>query len=309
MPYLESIRVFVRVVELGSITSGGRALRLTPAVASNRIKELERRLGVRLLNRSTRKLATTEAGRIFYEQAKVVVAALDDAEAMVGGFTGRPRGVLAVTAPLGIGRRLIAPLVPDFVEAHPEVEIRLRLSDRRVDIFEDGLDLAFHLGTPPDSMLKLRNIATCSRVLCAAPRYLERHGAPRRPEDLLEGRHNCLMLRYPRSPEYFWTLSTPDGPLKIEVTGRFDADDGDVLTEWALAGRGIANRPRFDVADHLASGALVEILPETPPIPAAFCCLFPHRKLQDPKVRRFLDFVIPRARQWLDAREAGRRAA
>jgi DNA-binding transcriptional LysR family regulator len=188
VPYLESIRVFVRVVELGSITAGGRDLRLTPAVASNRIKELERRLGVRLLNRSTRKLTPTEVGQVFFDHARAVVDSLDGAEAVVAGFAGRPRGAIRVTAPLGIGRRVVAPLVPEFAEAYPEVEIRLRLSDRKVDILQDGLDVAFFVGEPQDSTLKLRKIADFARVLCAAPAYLARYGMPRTPEDLLKQR-------------------------------------------------------------------------------------------------------------------------
>jgi DNA-binding transcriptional LysR family regulator len=300
VPYLDSIRVFVRVVELGSITAGGRDLRLTPAVASNRIKELERRLGVRLFNRSTRKLTPTEIGRVFYEHAKGVVHSLEGAEAAVAGFSGRPRGALRVLAPLGIGRRIVAPLVPEFVERYPEVEVRLRLSDRKVDILEDGLDVAFFLGAPPDSTLKLRKISDCARVLCAAPAYIERHGRPQVPQDLLAG-HNCLLLRYPRSPEYFWMLETPDGPLKLEVTGRYDADDGDVLTVWALDGRGIVNKPRFDVARHLGSGELVEVLPETPPVASSFGCLYPHRRLQDPKLRLFTDFMVGRCRTLVEA--------
>lgn len=297
MPYLESIRVFVRVVELGSITAGGRDLRLTPAVASNRIKELERRLGVRLLNRSTRKLTPTEAGNLFFDHARAVVDTLDGAEAVVAGLSGRPRGAIRVTAPLGIGRRVVAPLVPEFAEAYPEVEIRLRLSDRKVDILQDGLDVAFFVGTPPESNLKLRKIADCARVLCAAPAYLARRGVPGAPQDLVEDGHTCLLLRYPRSPEYFWVLDTPEGPQKLAVAGRFDADDGDVLTGWALAGHGIVNKPRFDVAEHLARGDLVEVLPETPPVAASFGCLYPHRRLQDPKIRLFTDFMVERCRR------------
>ncbi len=297
MPYLESIRVFVRVVELGSITAGGRDLRLTPAVASNRIKELERRLGVRLLNRSTRKLTPTEVGQVFFDHARAVIDSLDGAEAVVAGFAGRPRGAIRVTAPLGIGRRVVAPLVPEFAEAYPEVEIRLRLSDRKVDILQDGLDVAFFVGEPPDSTLKLRKIADCARVLCASPAYLARRGVPQKPQDLIEQGHNCLLLRYPRSPEYFWVLDTPEGPQKLAVSGRFDADDGDVLTAWALDGHGIVNKPRFDVLDHLESGRLVEVLPATPPQPSSFGCLYPHRRLQDPKVRLFTDFMVERCRR------------
>lgn len=300
MPYLESIQVFVRVVELGSITSGGRDLRLTPAVASKRIKELETRLGTRLLNRTTRKLVPTEAGRLFYEHARSVVSALNDAEASLAGFEGRPRGTIRVTAPLGVGRRVIAPLVPRFCDLFPEVDVRLRLSDRRVDLFEDELDLAFVLGTPQSSALTLRKIADCPRILCAAPEYLARQGTPLVPQDLLDQGHNCLLLRYPRSPEYFWVLETPEGPQKLEVSGRYDADEGAVLLNWALDGRGIVMKPLFEVARHLDSGALVPVLEQTPPLPAVFGCLYPHRKLQDPKIQRFIDFMQRHSRAALE---------
>ncbi|MGX9350893.1 LysR family transcriptional regulator [Shimia sp. W99] len=299
MPYLESLKVFVRVVELGSITSGGRDLRLTPAVASNRVKELEARLGVRLFNRTTRNLSPTEVGKVFYDHARKVIDALEEAEAVVAGFSDSPRGTIRVTAPLGIGRRVIAPLIPEFTTLYPMVDVRLRLSDRKVDLFEDGLDVAFVLGELKDSNLKLRKIADCDRILVAAPSYLENKGTPQTPDDLLSG-HNCLLLRFPRSPEYFWTLQTPAGVRKIEAKGRFDADDGDVLTQWALDGAGIANKPRFDVARHIAAGALVEVLPTTPPLPASFGCVYPHRKFQDPKIRLFVDFMTAEARKRMD---------
>ncbi|WP_300442957.1 LysR family transcriptional regulator [uncultured Mameliella sp.] len=303
MSYIESLQVFVRVTELGSITSGGRDLRLTPAVASKRIKELERHLGVRLFNRTTRSITPTEVGRVFYDEARRVLQALETAEARVASFSDSPRGALRVTAPLGVGRRIVAPLVPAFTDAYPETEVRMRLSDRRVDILADGQDVAFFIGAPQDSNMKLRKIADCARVLCASPEYLRAAGTPMQPEDLLNQNHNCLLLRYPRSPEYFWTLNTAGGPLKLEVRGRFDADDGDVLTDWALAGRGIANKPRFDVAHHLASGRLVEILPDTPPLPMIFGCLYPHKKLQDPKVRLFVEHVVTRSKALLAGTE------
>ncbi|MEE2859641.1 MAG: LysR family transcriptional regulator [Paracoccus sp. (in: a-proteobacteria)] len=290
MSYLESLRVFVRVVELGSITAGGRDLRLSPAVASNRIKDLENRFGLRLLNRTTRKLTTTEIGRAFYDHARRVIETLDEAEALVSSFSGKPQGVIRLTAPLGLGRRLIAPLIPPFCEENPGVEIRLRLSDRNVNIVEDAIDLAFFLGQPADSALTWRKIGDCPRVLVASPDYLAAAGTPGTPDDL--ARHNCLLLRYPRSPEYFWTLQTPEGPRKMMVSGRFDTDDGEVLTEWALSGHGIANRPRYEVAEALADGSLVQILPDHPPIEAQFGCLTPHRRLQDPKVRMFAEYAV-----------------
>lgn len=300
MSYIESLRLFIRVVDLGSITSGGRDLRLTPAVASKRIKELEAHLGVRLFNRTTRSLSPTEVGKVFYGEARKVLATLDSAEARVANFSDHPRGVIRVTAPLGAGRRIIAPLVPQFVDTYPETEVRMRLSDRKVDIMADGLDVAFFIGSPGDSTLKLRKIMDCDRVLCAAPSYLAEFGTPKSPEDLMHGKANCLLLRFPRSPEYFWVLQTPDGPRKFEVEGKYDADDGDVLTAWALDGRGIINKPRFDVADHLRDGSLVEVLPDTPPAPSMFGCLYPHKKLLDPKIRAFVDFIVERGAPRLD---------
>lgn len=290
MSYLESLRVFVRVVELGSITSGGRDLRLSPAVASNRIKDLENRFGVRLLNRTTRKLTTTEIGRAFYDHARRVIETLDDAEALISSFSGKPQGVIRLTAPLGLGRRLIAPLVPAFCNDNPGVDIRLRLSDRSVNIVEDAIDLAFFLGEPADSALKWRKIGDCPRVLVASPGYLAEHGTPRTPDDLAA--HNCLLLRYPRSPEYFWSLMNDASPQKMMVSGRYDTDDGDVLTSWALAGHGIANRPRYEVARDIEAGRLSVLLPGHPPVASQFGCLAPHRRLQDPKVRMFADFAV-----------------
>lgn len=299
MSYLESLRVFVRVVELGSITAGGRDLRLSPAVASNRIKDLENRYGLRLLNRTTRRLTPTEIGRTFYDHARRVIDTLDEAEALVSSFSGKPQGVIRLTAPLGLGRRLIAPLIPPFCTANPGIEIRLRLSDRNVNIVEDAIDLAFFLGEPADSALKWRKIADCPRLLVASPDYLVRAGTPETPDDLAD--HNCLLLRYPRSPEYFWTLATPDGPRKMSVGGRFDTDDGDVLLAWALGGHGIANRPLYEVQDEIAAGNLVVVLPQAPPLAAQFGCLTPHRRLQDPKVRLFADHAARALRPRFEA--------
>jgi DNA-binding transcriptional LysR family regulator len=132
----------------------------------------------------------------------------------------------------------------------------------------------------------------CPRVLCAAPIYLDHFGTPEKPEDLVEDGHHCLLLRFPGTQEYFWTLQTKNGPTRFNVRGPYDADEGDVLTEWALAGRGIVNKPYFEVASHIRSGALVTVLEDTPPPPVALACLYPHRRLLDPKIRLFVDFMI-----------------
>lgn len=290
MAYMESLRVFCRVVELGSITSGGRDLRLTPAVASKRIKELEKHLGVRLFNRTTRSLTPTEVGKQFYAEALRILEAVDEAETVVAQYSDKPRGTIRITAPMAAGRRIIAPLVPEFADQHPDIDVRMRMSDRKVDLLADGLDVAFFVGIPHDSSLKLRKIADCDRVLCAAPEYLQRAGTPQHPDELVTS-HNCLLLRYPRSPEYYWTLKTETGFRKFEVSGKYDADDSDVLLGWALDGRGIVNKPLFEVGEHIRSGRLVEILPDARPMPSMFGCLYPHKKLQDPKIRLLVDFI------------------
>lgn len=306
MAYLDNIAVLVRVVELGNLSAAGRDMRISPAVASNRIKELEKYLGVRLFNRTTRQLTPTEHGRVFYDGAKRVLEALDEAEAAVASLSGQPRGSIRVTAPLGLGRRMIASGIPDFHDRYPEIEVRLRLSDHEVDIMREGIDVAFKLGILEDSSLRMRGIMDCERVLAASPRYLEKRSEPQRPEDLVEGGHDCLMLRFPGAREYFWTLQTPDGPKKFEVHGPFDSDDGDVITGWALAGRGILNKPRFEIEPFLRDRRLKVILPETPPTPVQLAAVYPHKNYQDPKVRLLLDFMAERCERMIGDLLAGR---
>jgi len=291
MSYLNNIRIFVRAMELGNFSTAGRDLRVTPAVASHRIKELEKRLGVRLFNRTTRKLTPTEQGRIFYEGALKILEAVEAAEIAVAEVSENPKGTIRVLAQLGLGKRIISPLIPLFNDIYPDIEVRLRLSDRPVDMTEESIDVAFKLGQIEDSNLRMRGLADCQRVLCAAPDYLQKFGTPSSVGELISNNHHCLLLRFPGSKEYYWTLSTPDGPRKLEVRGPFDSDDGDVLTAWALSGRGIVNKPVFEIADHLAEGTLVPVLSENAPLPAKFACLYPHKRFQDAKVRLFIDFM------------------
>jgi DNA-binding transcriptional LysR family regulator len=306
MAYLDNIAVFVRVVELGNLSAAGRDMRISPAVASNRIKELEKHLGVRLFNRTTRQLMPTEHGNVFYSGAKQVLEAITEAEAAVSALSGQPRGTIRVTAPLGLGRRLVASGIPEFHDKYPDIEVRLRLSDHNVDILKEGLDVAFRLGVIEDSSLRMRGIMECERVLVAAPKYLEKRGEPESPNELIGKKHDCLMLRYPGSREYFWTLETPNGPTKFEVHGPFDSDDGDVLTGWALAGRGIINKPRFEVEPFIRDQRLQIILPQTPPTPVQFAAVYPHKKLQDPKVRLLLDFMAERCHKLIKDILAGK---
>lgn len=297
MAYLDNIAVFVRVVELGNLSAAGRDMRISPAVASNRIKELEKHLGVRLFNRTTRQLMPTEHGTVFYSGAKQVLEAIVEAEAAVSALSGQPRGTIRVTAPLGLGRRFIASGIPDFHDKYPDIEVRLRLSDHNVDILKEGIDVAFRLGLIEDSSLRMRGIMECERVLVASPKYLEARGEPAVPSELVTKKHDCLMLRFPGAKEHYWTLKTPGGPAKFEVHGPFDSDDGDVLTGWALAGRGIVNKPRFEVEPFIRDRRLKVILKDTPPTPVQFAAVYPHKKLQDPKVRLLLGFVADRCQR------------
>ena len=306
MAYLDNIAVFVRVVELGNLSAAGRDMRISPAVASNRIKELEKHLGVRLFNRTTRQLMPTEHGNVFYAGAKQVLDSIVEAEAAVAALSGQPRGTIRVTAPLGLGRRLIASGIPDFHDRYPDIEVRLRLSDHNVDILKEGIDVAFRLGLIEDSSLRLRGIMECERVLVASPRYLEARGEPSDPGELVTRKHDCLMLRFPGSKEFIWTLKTPSGVTKFEVHGPFDSDDGDVLTGWALAGRGIVNKPRFEVEPFIRDQRLKVILKQTPPTPVQFAAVYPHKKLQDPKVRLLLDFMAERCQRLINDLLAGR---
>ena len=278
MSYLDNIRTFVRVYELGSMSAAGRDLRISPAVTSSRISQLEEHLGVRLFQRTTRSLNATEQGRAFYPGACEVLEAVESAEAEIVDITENPKGSLYVAAPLGVGRRLIAPLVPEFLAKYPEVSVRLRLSDRRVDLTTEGLDLAFFLGQPEDSNLRIRKIADVERVLCAAPSYIEARGMPRSGEELITEKHECLNPRYPGATEFQWRLKTSEGTKRFRVSGRYESDDGGVLIDWALQGHGIALKPVFEVSDHLAAGRLVPVATLTPPEPIQMACLFTHRR-------------------------------
>ena len=231
--------------------------------------------------------------------SRKVVQTLEDAEARSRAFPRRRRGAIQVTAPLGIGKRIVAPLIPEFVDNYPEVSVRLRLSDRKVDMLEDGLDVAFFIGRPPDSDLKMRKIMDTPRVLCAAPAYLERYGTPADSRGPAAGTTACCCATQIAGV----VLDTADrggtaetgrvGPLRFRRWRRADG-----------LGAGRARHREQAALRHVPtiwrSGALVEVLPETPPEPALFGCLYPHRRLQDSKVRLFIDFLLDHSRKRID---------
>ncbi len=292
MALLENIKVFVRVVELGSFSAAGRNMRLSPAVVSHRIQQLEGHVGVRLLNRTTRQVQPTEQGMLYYEACLEVQRAVEQAETSVAGAGAAPRGTLKVTAPLVFGRRILAPLIPEFQAATPNVEVQLRMSEHLLDLIKEGVDAAVRLSVPMDSSLVIRKIADCRRVICASPAYLAAHGEPATPDDLKD--HNCLLLRFSGSRQFRWTLNSPKGQVTLNVGGRLDADDSDVLTHWAVAGQGIVMKPVWEVADHLRAGRLTPILTNFPPESLTLGVLYPHRRLLPANVRAFADFLVER---------------
>lgn len=302
MSTLDNIAVFIRVMEHGSFSGAARALRLSPAVVSYRIQALEKHLNCRLFIRTTRQVQPTEHGRTFYEGCVEVQDALDRAEARVAGGGLVAQGSLKVTAPLWLGRHIIAPLMPGFRLAQPKIDIRLRLSDYLVDLYTESVDLAFRMAPLPDSGLVVRNICPVERVICAAPAYLARHGAPANLRDL--ERHHCLLLRFAGPHDHRWPLLREGAPVNVPVRGNIDADDSEVLTGWALAGEGLALRPVFEVAEHLHSGALVPVLTEFPPQPISLALLHAYKRQAPPKVRLFADAVVDDVRMALEARMA-----
>ncbi len=291
---LNEIAVFVRAVELKSISAAARSLNLSAAAASHRLQQLEEQMGARLLNRTTRSLQPTEAGRIFYDHAVGVLQAVEEAKSSMAQASGVATGSLRVAAPLGFGRRFLAPLVSEFHGHYPKVDVRLRLSDHVVDLLSEAIDIAVRMSIMHDSSLISRKLADCPRVLCASPAYLEKHGRPEKPSDLLG--HNCLILRFPGSTDSRWALTTPEGPVTVPVSGSFDADDGDVLTEWALQDDGIVMKSYWEVADQLARGELETVLDEFAPEPLSLVLVYPHRQLLPMKVRVFADFLIERTK-------------
>jgi DNA-binding transcriptional LysR family regulator len=281
--------VFARTAELNSLSAAGRELRLSAAVVSSRIAKLEKQLGVRLLNRTTRRVNLTEEGQLFYEHCTRILKEIDLIETTIGQRSEKPRGAITVTAPAGFGRLHIAPFMPAFARRHPEVQVRLHLTDRITDVIRDGTDIAIRIGDLKNYSFIARKLAANTRAIVAAPAYLAAHGVPQTPADLL--RHNCLLLRFPGSQQYQWTLNGADGPTTLAVQGNLDSDNGEVLTGWCRAGAGLALKSLWEVGDDIRSGTLEVVLPDWEPFGHAIYALYPHSRLLPPRVRAFVDFL------------------
>ena len=287
--FADDLAILTAVIDDGSMSAAARRLGVTPALVSQRIAKLEDRLGVRLLNRTTRRLSLTEEGRALDMRAREILASLQDAEAAVSEGTTRPRGTLRVTLPAAFGRLHIAPLLPDFLARHPDMQVSATLTDAVTDLVDHGFDLAVRIGRLGDSSLIARRLAPNHRLLCASPAYLARHGAPARPEAL--SGHACLVL----GSQPVWRFDGPDGEVTHRPRALIESNDGEVLRQAALAGAGLTLKSTWEVGPDLAAGTLVRVLADFPcPSDVAVHAVYPGRHHLSPRVRAFVDFLVDR---------------
>jgi DNA-binding transcriptional LysR family regulator len=287
-PRFEGLQAFVRVAETGSFSEAARRLGLSKSMVSRQVSALEADLGVRLLHRTTRSLSPTEAGRAYLERCQRILADLDEANLLVSQLQAVPRGRLRVSAPLSFGIGHLATALPGFLRRYPEIELDMGMTDRHVDLVDEGWDVAVRIGRLADSSLIARRLAPIRRVAVAAPEYFEHHGKPESPAGL--DAHQCLTHKGLVTSE--WRFFTAEGrPWQVEVKGRFHADNGDVLRTMALAGMGITLLPTFFVGDDIRAGRLVPVLDRYIPLDVALHAVYPHNRHLSPKVRAFVDYL------------------
>lgn len=290
MDQLSALKAFCRVVEAGGFSAAAAELNVSHTVMSKQVRQLETLLGAQLLNRTTRRLALTEAGQTYYERARRILDDLYDADLAVTRHHAAPKGTLRINAPMAFGTLDMAQWLPTFMARYPELKVDLVCNDRFVDLIEEGFDVAVRLAREmPDSSLMARRLATTDTMLVASPAYLKRYGAPEKPEDLT--RHNCLTYTLVPKPNE-WILAAPDGNrIPVIVGGSFQSNTGIALRSAALAGVGIATTASFIVHGDLARGDLVPVLPEYKMRPRDVYAVYPHNRHLSPKVRAFVDFA------------------
>jgi DNA-binding transcriptional LysR family regulator len=296
--------VFAKVVESASFAAAARHFDMSPAMVSKHVRTLEERLGVRLLNRTTRRVSATEVGQNYYERCLRILSELEDADRTASDLQAAPRGLLRVTTSVSYGARVLSPAVVDFLVAYPDVSIELNLHDHLVDLLEERTDLAIRLGQLSDSSLIAKKLTSVEMVLCASPGYLEANGTPQRPRDLLK--HNCLVYTY--SASRTWTLADPNGKEElVRISGRLLANSGDSLLALALQDAGIIYAPDYLVGEDLQEGRLLRLLPEytMPAIPVH--AVYPHSRLLSAKTRTFIDFLAARFSTTPQLEAVGRR--
>ena len=285
---LYEMSVFSRVVATGSLSAAARDLGVSTAVVSRRLAALEARLGVRLLNRTTRRLALTDEGASYLDACTRILGEIEDADAAAAARRVEPQGVLKVALPASFGHKHIAPLIPPFAARFPKIQLALSLSDRTVNMIEEGYDLAIRIGELEDSSLAARKLAPNRRVVCASPGYLKLHDAPRTPADLQQ--HNCLTTN---DLHMNWEYKGPDGKRgSVRVAGHYACDNWEVLREWAMAGLGVALKSTWDVRRQLEEGSLVPLLPGYDfGTDVAIYAIYPHRRYLPAKTRVFIDYL------------------
>jgi DNA-binding transcriptional LysR family regulator len=288
MHSLTHIAVFMRVVETGSFTAAARKLGMSKPTVSKHITTLERHLGARLLNRTTRSLGLTEIGAGFYSHCQNIMAEVATAEAEVLQSSGTPRGRLRISAPVCFGDRCMVPKLPEFLERYPDIEIDLSLSNRQVDLIKEGYDLAIRVTRNEPAGLISTHLAPCTHLVCAAPAYLERHGRPRNLAAL--AKHNCLLYAFFGSGNS-WHLDGPNGPATVKVRGRFQANNGDALRLALLSGQGIGLMPTYLVSEDLAAGRLTDVLPGYRETSYAVLAVYPEEGRDLPKVQALVEHL------------------
>jgi len=288
---ITSMQVFTRVVEHGSFAAAAKEIGISPTMAAKHVQVIEERLGARLLNRTTRRQSLTEVGRLYLERCTALLADFDAAEASATELQGAPRGTLRVTAPVVLGSHGLAPLLAEFMSKYPQVQVELTLHDRVVDMVEEGFDVALRSGPIADSGFVARPLRPLRMLMCASPRYLRRHGVPRRPADLAT--HECLGFVYWTHRDR-WRLIGPAGEETVRIKSKLTINNGEALRQAALAGAGIVMQSEMLLRDDLKSKALVRVLPRhAPPARAAHLLYLPDRR-PTPKLQRFVEFVLQR---------------
>jgi DNA-binding transcriptional LysR family regulator len=291
MDRLASMAVFAKAVETGSFSAAAEALSTSSQVVGRHVRQLEDHLGVKLINRTTRRQSLTETGRSFYERVQHILAEVEGAEALAEQSRAVPRGKLRINAPVTFGAHELARALPDYLSANPEVDIELTLADRMVDLIDEGFDAVFRVGVLSDSGLIARRLQPQEFTLCASPAYLAKHGTPQVPADLAG--HDCLSFAHGTTRDH-WTFDGPSGAETIDVSHRFLANNGQALLTAALAGLGPLLQPTPLVRDALAAGRLVRLMPGYEPQSRPMHILYAPDRRITPKLRSFIDFVVSR---------------
>lgn len=288
MDTIDGMRTFVAVVEAGSLSAAARRLDMSPQLVSKYVAQLEDRLGARLLNRSTRRLSLTEAGRAYSERCRHIIDQIDETESAVGEMSAQARGTLRVNAPMSFGVTHLAPAITAYQALQPDVAVEMLMNDRVVDVVSEGFDLAIRIGKLEESALVARQLAPVRLVVCASPGYLAKHGRPATPADL--ARHNCLVYTY-YSARADWTFARDGEMHTVHVGGRLVANNGDAICRAAVADGGIILQPTFIVGDELRTGRLEPVLDDYDLPALGAYAVYAHRQYLSAKVRTFVDFL------------------